>query len=596
MFEFLIEMPHKIVKSRIILFLVLSTVFAQFIFLNSSISQTTVKVYEIPSIIVIMEASNDGSIIVNEVITINYVSGSFTYLQRYIPLYGLDYIEVLSVSADGATITNTKISYSYYRIDITISYEVIAAPHKATFNIVYKVYGGILSHGASQNLIDWNAIGNDWEVSINSVNVLVRLPGNFVGSSLLNISPNPVKVYYSDGYTNIAFTYSKLPPYTGYRIVVAFPKIYEPNPDYLYVFKNYHGETIISIIALSTIITLIIWFIKGRMPKVDVDEGLISLGVLPSNLSPLEVSYLLNGRLSFEHALSEVVDLARRGFLKVEYDDKGKIINFKPSDNIDYTSTRDVRYGLKNFEMEILRLALNSGNVFDFSRNFEIHRSKIEEEVCDELLKMGYFKSNISRRRYNLIKTFTITTVVLMIATLYIYNSIPNNRFLFNVYRASLPLFAGFGISLIPVGIIMISLFKNYTYEGAKAYWHWKKYLDRLTSIKGEDLKDYVGKIETPTLFEISFPYILLYRPLLLRSWVTPWIPLMPRYYYPKWFYTAGGPSVQLDFSAFTNAIISSIEFALRPPQIGIALPGGGVFGGGFGGRGGFGGGGGRVG
>ncbi len=588
-------MLHKIVKYRIIIFLVLFTVLAPFIFLNSSFSQTAAKVYEIPSIIVVMEASNDGSIIVNEVITINYVSGAFTYFQRYIPLYGLDYIEVLSVSADGANIVGVKVSYSYYMVYITINYDVIYAPHKVVFNIVYKVYGGIISQGASQNLIDWNAIGSDWEVSIGSVNVLVRLPGNFVGSSLLSVSPNPIKTYYSDGYTNIAFTYSNLPPYTGYRIVVVFPKIYEPNPDYLYVFKNYHGETIISIIALSTIVTLIVWFIRGRMPRVDVDEGLISLGVLPSNLSPLEVSYLLNGRLSFEHVISEVVDLARRGFLNIEYDDKGKIINFKPSDRIDYTS-RDVKYGLKNFEMEVLRLALNSGNVFDFSRNFEIHRSKIEEEVCDELIKMGYFKSNIPRRRYNLIKIFTITIVILMIATLYIYNYIPSNRFLFNVYRALLPLSAGFGISLIPVGVIMISLFKNYTYEGAKAYWHWKKYLDRLTLIRGEDLKEYVGKVETPTLFEISFPYILLYRPLLLRSWVMPWIPLMPRYYYPRWFYTTGGPSVQLDFSAFTNAIISSIEYALRPPQIGRAIPGGGIFGGGFGGRGGFGGGGGRVG
>ncbi|MEM2195440.1 MAG: DUF2207 domain-containing protein [Candidatus Methanomethylicia archaeon] len=553
------------VKSKITIFLIVFIAIIPFIFLNFSVSQAAAKIYEIPSIIVIIEASNDGSIIVNEVITVSYVSGTFTFFQRYIPLYGLDYIEVLSISADGANIVSAKVSYSYYMVDVTINYDVIYAPHKVTFNIIYKVYGGILSYGTSQNLIDWNAIGNDWTVSINSVNVLVRLPGNFVESNLLNISPSPIKVYYSDGYTNIAFTYSNLPSYTRYRVVLAFPKIYEPNPDYLYILKNYHGETIISIIVLSTLLTLIVWFIRGRMPKVDVDEGLISLGVLPSNLSPLEVSYLLNERLSFEHAISAILDLAKRGFLNIEYDDKGNIINFKPSDKTECIFVRDAKYGLKPFEIELLRLALNSGNISDFSRNFLIHKSNIEEGVGDELFRMGYFKSNISRRRYNLIKVFTIMTITLIIATFYIYNVIPSNRFLFNIYRAMLPLFAGFGITIIPVGVIMISLFKNYTYEGAKNYWYWKKYLDRLTFINGDDLKEVADKIETTTLFEYSFPYVLLYRPLLFRPWIITWIPYVPKYYHPKWFYTSGGPTVSLDFSAFTNAIVSSIENVLKP-------------------------------
>lgn len=589
-------MLSKIIEFKVKIFLLVFITFIPFMFLNFSFSQIATKVYQISSITVIIEASSDGSLLINEIITIKYVSGSFTYFQRYIPLYGLDYIEVLRISADGAKITGTKISYSYYKIDITINYGVINAPHQATFNIVYRVYGGILSHGISQNLIDWNAIGSDWEVSINSVNVIVCLPGNFIDSNLLSISPNPIKVYYSDGYTNIVFSYSNLPPYTGYRVVLAFPKIYEPNPDYLYILKNYHGETIISIIVLSTLLTLIVWFIRGRIPKVDIDEGLISLGVLPSNLSPLEVSYLLNGRLSFRHALSAILNLAKRGFLNIEYDNKGNITLFRQSDKTEYAFMKNVKSGLKPFEIELLRLALNSVNVYEFARNFEMHKFSIEEEVGDELFKMGYFKSNLSRRRYNLIKIFTITIITLIITAFYIYNFIPNDRFLFNVYRAILPLIAGFGFSAIPMGIIMISLFKNYTYEGAKAYWHWKKYLDYLASIKGDDLKSIVGKIETPIMFETLLPYILLYRPLLFRPWIMTWFPYMPRYYHPRWFYTREGLGISLDFSAFANAIVSSIENALRPPQIGSVIPGGGIFGGGFGGRGGLGGGGGRVG
>jgi len=564
------------------------------------LSQLQSKVYEVPSIFVDIEVCDDGTLIVSENITIRYVYGVFTFFERWIPLGGLDYIELLSVNAEGVSITSVKTSYTLSRLTLTVYYRDVLSPHEATFILKYKVYGGLKSPSSLQNSVDWNAVGSDWEVPIGLVTVMVRVPGNVAGSDLFSVSPNPVEVSYSNGYTNVLFTYRHLPARTGYRVVVFFPKIYEPKPDSLNILKNYPAESALTIIMLSTLVMLVFWFFKGRMPKTDFEIGSVSLLTQPSTLSPLEVSYLLNRGLNYEAALSELFELARRGFLDIEYDGEKKNAYFKPSNRTDDVLRNFERYSLKPFETEILRLAVSSGDVKRFIALFDDVRMDVESKVEAELTRLGYFKRGFKRRRTLTIYICGTTFIATLVIGFYVFNSPPPNLWLFSVYKALYPLIIGFGLSFIPVGLVYLHLFTPYTVEGAKAYRYWKEYLDSVLNVKENEIEKIVREAGEPRLFESYLPYVLLYRPFYVTTWLYRWSIPVTRFhqYSPSWFHVRGYEGIQLDFPSFVSALNSSIESMLGVIQsrVSTATGGGPFIGGGFGVRGGFGGGGGRVG
>jgi hypothetical protein len=563
-------------------------------------SQLQSKVYEVPSISVDIEVCGDGTLLISENITIRYVYGSFTFFERWIPLWGLDYIELLSVDANGVDVTSVRTFYTLSRLTLTIYYRDVLGPREATFMLRYRVYGGLISPSSLQNSVDWNAVGSDWEVPIGLVNVVVRIPGNVVGSNLFSVSPDPVEVSYSNGYTSVLFTYRNLPARTGYRVVVLFPKIYEPKTDNLSILKNYPVESALTIVTLSTLVMLVFWFFRGRMPKTDFEIGSASLLAQPLNLSPLEVSYLLNRGLSYEAALSEIFELARRGFIDIEYDGEKRNTYFKPSSRTDDVLGNFERYGLKPFEVEILRLAVSSGDVKKFIALFDDVRVDVESKVEAELTRMGYFKSGFKRKRMLTIYICGAAFIATLIIGFHVFNSPPPNPWLFSLYKALYPLTIGFGLSFIPVGIIYLHLFTPYTVDGAKAYRYWKEYLNSLVNVKESEIEKIVKEASGLRLIESYLPYVLLYNSFYVTTWLNRWsIPVTRFYRYsPSWLHVKGYESIQLDFPSFISALNSSIESMLGVIQsrVSTATGGGPFIGGGFGGRGGLGGGGGRVG
>ncbi len=563
------------------------------------------KVYEVDYIHVEITVLDDGSFMVIEDLSFNLISGSFSRGWRSIPFTGIDDIDVLSVeSLTNIELSEWNVEYGVDRVNIYWSYPIVVAPARVIFRVKYRVYGALLAPSKLQNVIDWLAVGYEWSVPIREVLVVVRLPGDFSSSELLSYSPEPIEVQSVDGETIIKFRYVNLPPHTAYRIIVAFPKIYEPPLKLYFFFKEYPIESGLLIALFSTIAMVGLWLFKGRHPRISVDTSIISIGIKPSKLSALEAAYLVNGSIGLSQIISGLVDLARRGYLRIEYDDNA--MRFELTE--DGLRALHGSGRLKSFERELLHLAAmaRSSRLLPM---FPSEIAKIRRLVEEELTRNGYFKSIPSDFKFKIAKIaiaiFAIPFIILVLG----YMLAPIARSLAIFVRLFKGLLIGSSISAVPVGLIGLIFFSNYTEKGYREAILWRSYVNRVMELNERELK---ALSDREKLFEECLPVVLAFRPFEFYWWATMWSPFMP-YYWPYWFiYRHRGaedvtiapvPSRGLvDFQGFIESFNSAIRIAFEglPSTTrvfgGGPIGAGGGFGGGGGGVGGAGGGGGGVG
>lgn len=553
-----------------------------------------VKVYDVSLIDVTIDVSSNGRLIVTERITINYVQGVFSYFYRDIPFRGLSNIYVTLVDAENVSLIDYDVSYSWSGVSVKAYYRELHAPAVATFILKYEVDGAIFVASQSQNKIDWMAVGLDWSVPIRRVDVVVNLPGNFVDDPLLSVSPEPKEIFYENGVTSIYFSAVDLPPHVGFRVIVVFPKIYEPPVDYLYFFRVYPLESSLLIALSSTLIILGLWFMKGRMPKVEVNESLLSLGIMPSNLTPAEASFLVSRGFSVNQVMATLIDLANRGYLVIEYD--GDVLRFKPTKkSVDGLSGESE---LKIFEKEILKIALRAGNSLNL-RNEWVAISRIGDLIEEELVRNGYFKSKPRAFRTRFIGWGVGLFVIGLIVAFVLFGNVGLMPSAIPYIKAILSVVLGISFSGISLALIGYTLFSNYTLKGAREYKLWKIYFDKLFKLNRNLIDRLPRKLQ---FFERHLPFVISLRPHFLYDWGIMWYGYIP--YWPTWFVISRTPpssrgiDVSFDFGSFIGELSNAVNIALKGfPTSVHAFGGGFVSAGGGGGVGGAsGGGGGGVG
>jgi len=123
---------------------------------------------------------SSGFFDMTEEIQFNLINGIFSKGWRSIPFTGIDDIEVLGVECAEGLSLNYQITYQVDKVNINWQHSPVLVPANLTLIIKYRVYGAITAPSQSQNMIDWLAVELDWDVPINSVTVIVDLPGNFM--------------------------------------------------------------------------------------------------------------------------------------------------------------------------------------------------------------------------------------------------------------------------------------------------------------------------------------------------------------------------------------------------------------------------------
>jgi uncharacterized membrane protein YgcG len=287
-----------------------------------------------------ISVAEDGSAIVHERITLMF-EGQWHGIHRFIPIEypgprGTNYTLFLNVTsvtdADGGKLKYESSTSNGFR-DLKI-YIPGAADATRTVEIDYTVRNGTRFFEDHDEFY-WNVTGNDWPVPIDHATAVVSFPGSAAGSLRAQAFTG---VYGSaergattavKGSDVSVETNNPLPMRGGLTVDVYIPKGILKEPSTFTRWLWFLGSNPIVFLPFWTLAVMFtLWWYKGRDP----DPG-ISVAPMyepPPDMSPAEAGTLLDDAVHPRDITCTLVDLAVRGFVKIEeVDDKGLVFHHK---------------------------------------------------------------------------------------------------------------------------------------------------------------------------------------------------------------------------------------------------------------------------
>jgi len=209
---------------------------------------------------------------------------------------------------------------------------------KHTYNIMYTVSGGITYFSEHDELF-WQVTGTEWPVPIQSVSQKITLPDSidpsvikmtcYTGSTDSRLSD--CNTAYANGRITITSQRALL-PHEGMTVVVGFPKnivaVLEPKP-----VNTWLSQLILTIMSIFFVLFAIFWYLvlpiwivvrwfrSGRDPKpsMGVVKAWFDVPKTESHrpLTPGETGTLIDEKADMREITATIVDLARRGYVKI---------------------------------------------------------------------------------------------------------------------------------------------------------------------------------------------------------------------------------------------------------------------------------------
>jgi uncharacterized membrane protein len=282
----------------------------------------------------------DGSALVNETITLNFV-GEWHGIQRTIPVEypgpnGTNYqvfVNITSITDENGVRLKYDSSSSGAHRDLKI-YIPNAVDATRTVEIAYRVRNGTRFFDSYDEFY-WSVTGNDWPVPIDHVMAGVNFPASASGSlraqALTGVygSTERAATAKVEGSEAEFETDHPLPMRGGMTIDVYIPKGILKAPSGLTKFFWFIGGNPAVFLPLVTLAVMFaLWWHAGRDP--DPGMSVAPMYEPPAGVSPAEAGTLLDDRIHPQDITSTIVDLAVRGFLKIEEtDDKGLLFHHK---------------------------------------------------------------------------------------------------------------------------------------------------------------------------------------------------------------------------------------------------------------------------
>jgi hypothetical protein len=194
--------------------------------------------YDLSGYETIITVNPDASLDISEQITFRFLSGDFGFAYRTIPYRGFDEIKNIQIYASGEPYIEVSddddlragafhVAKGFDEIEITWYYERVyvgSQPVERTFILTYTVTNA-MGYEDNYDILDWQAIGSDWDVPIYNVHIQVILPQTYNTEDILIPdkirSESTVIISENDGKSVIDVYYnSYLPPNTSYEIIV----------------------------------------------------------------------------------------------------------------------------------------------------------------------------------------------------------------------------------------------------------------------------------------------------------------------------------------------------------------------------------------
>ena len=272
--------------------------------------------------------SEDGTALVKERISLVFI-GQWHGIHRTIPVEypgprGTNYTLFLDVTAvtDGAGQKlkyDSKTSGGYRDLKIYIPGAVDTT---RTVEISYIVRNGI-RYFEDHDEFYWNVTGNDWPVPIDHAEAHVYLPKKAAGALRAQAFTGVYGSAQRDATSevngaDVAFeTTNPLPMRGGMTIDIFIPKGILKEPGALTRAFWFLGSNPIVFLPFVTFAVMyVLWWYKGRDP--DPGRSVAPMYEPPPGMSPAEAGALIDDTIHPRDITSTIVDLAVRGYVKIE--------------------------------------------------------------------------------------------------------------------------------------------------------------------------------------------------------------------------------------------------------------------------------------
>jgi hypothetical protein len=282
----------------------------------------------------------DGSALVKETITLNFV-GEWHGIHRTIPIEypgpnGTNYqlfIRIISVTDEAGSKLKYDSSSSSGARDLKI-YIPDAVDTNRIVQITYRVRNGTRFFDQYDEFY-WNVTGNDWPVPIDHAAATVTFPSSandslraqaftgVYGSTQTNASAQ------IEGSSAQFETTKPLPMRGGLTIDAYIPKgILTPPGSLTKLFWFIGSNPAVFLPPITLIVMFALWWFAGRDP--DPGMSVAPMYAPPDGISPAEAGTLLDDRIHPRDITSTIIDLAVRGYIKIEEtEDKGLLFHHK---------------------------------------------------------------------------------------------------------------------------------------------------------------------------------------------------------------------------------------------------------------------------
>ncbi len=285
----------------------------------------------------------DGSAVVTERITLRF-DGEWHGIHRTIPIEypgpnGTNYelfLKMMSVTDGSGAKVKYESATSNGARDLKI-YIPDAVDATRTVEITYQVRNGTRFFKDYDEFY-WNVTGNDWPVPIDHATATVRFPDSTTGSLRAQAFTGVYGSSQRDATSAVNGaqaefeTRTPLPMRGGLTIDIYIPKDILQEPGALTKFLWFLGGNPVVFLPLVTFAGMFaLWWYKGRDP--DPGMSVAPMYEPPTGISPAEAGTLLDDTIHPRDITSTMVDLAVRGYIKIE-ETAEKVLVFTHKDYI----------------------------------------------------------------------------------------------------------------------------------------------------------------------------------------------------------------------------------------------------------------------
>jgi hypothetical protein len=472
----------------------------------------------------------NGDLRVVEHQQIRFTSGTFTHGYRVIPLDKTEGISNVSISEPGGQ-TYQQVGYggtpytftaqtSGGNLEIYWYFPQLSNTTRA-YDIAYTVHGGVRIYDSGDKL-QWIAIDNQRDFPIEEASTTVFLPP---GAKFMTIDSAGVNTQWrqsGDG-TSVSFVADhgmsasdrmEIGVEFTHGIIPANPPSWQASVDQEESFNRTWRPVLNLLVGLIAVLlalggpigVYLLWYTRGRDPKVAGIPEYITEP--PDNLPPGILGTLIDERADMQDVVASIVDLARRGYIKIEETETEGFLGLGSSDFV-FHKTNDDLGELTDYEREIMR-GIFTGHktereLSDLKNKFYTRLPDIQKDLYKQLVTHGFFRSSPDRTR-----KLWIGIGIAVLAVAFVSGFVFFPLATYAGALTCLPLALGVsGVAALVAGNFMPAK----TRAGAEAALRWKAfktYLSRIDQLK--DIK------ESSDLFERYLPYAIAFG--MNQSWV----------------------------------------------------------------------------